>query len=377
MGAPLDPAHVRRRLARAGLAARAGRPQRGTGRAARLPGGAPARGRAPHHKPAGPRHHRSVDPRLRHRSADPRLRDAAAPRRAHRMPRHERAGRGQRPRVTQHARGARRRPVRGERPEGVDVGRQLRRVLLPFLPHGSRPAEAQGHQHPAPRHGHARRHRAAAPRDHRSRAPGPQRGVLLRRRDPGREPGRRAQQRMGDGQRLTRPRTRHGLAERGHDPRGRHGAPARGDPCVGRQPVGDRAGGVDRPGHGALHRRAGRPLSGVPRIRPADPRRHRAGAGAHEGVRQRDPPRAQPRGLGDARRGEPSTPRCTPASTTPAPGWSPTSVRSARPSPPGPRRSSATSSRSACSAFLATEPRPSGFIRVLRRRGRVGCRGRG
>ena len=144
-------------LARARMAAGARWTERRPGRDARVPRGAGQGRRSPHHEPAGPRHRRPVDHRLRHRRADPRLRDADSAWRAHRLPRHERARRRQRPRVAEHARGARRRPFRRQRPEGVDVGRQLRRLLLPLLPNGSRRRpKHKGISDPAGRHGHAR-----------------------------------------------------------------------------------------------------------------------------------------------------------------------------------------------------------------------------
>ena len=103
VGAGLDPPHVRRRLARARLAAGAGRPQRrARSRRSCTSRSWPGR-RPPHDQPAGPRHRRPVDPRLRHRGADPRLRHADPAGRAHRLPRDERARRGQRPGLAQHA----------------------------------------------------------------------------------------------------------------------------------------------------------------------------------------------------------------------------------------------------------------------------------
>ena len=95
---------------------------------------------------------------------------------------HERARSRQRPRLALDASRARRRPLGDQRPEGVDLGRQLRRLLLPVLPHRPRRAEAQGHLDPARADGHARHHRAAAAGDHPARAPRPQRGVPRRRR---------------------------------------------------------------------------------------------------------------------------------------------------------------------------------------------------
>ena len=113
------------------------------------------------------------------------IRHADPARREDGVPRHERARRGQRPRLAELPRRARRRQLRHQRPEGVDVGRELRRLLLPVLPHRSRRAEAQGHLDRARRHEHARHHGAAAARDHPSRASRPERGVLRRRRRAG------------------------------------------------------------------------------------------------------------------------------------------------------------------------------------------------
>jgi hypothetical protein len=182
LGKPVDPPHVRRGLAGARLAPRARWPQCRPGRDARLPRGA-HEGRHPaHDEPAGPGHRRAVDPRLRHRRPDPRLRHAGPAGRAVRLPGHERARRRQRPGVAQHAGGARRRPVRDQRAEGLDVGRQLRRLLLPVLPDRPRGAQAQGHQRRAGRHVDARRHGPAPRRDREARAPRSQRGVPQRRR---------------------------------------------------------------------------------------------------------------------------------------------------------------------------------------------------
>ena len=143
VGRPLDPPDVRRRLARARLAARARRARRRSGRDARVPRGA-GEGRHPaHDQPPGPGHRRA----RRSSTTAPRSRSAE-----YAMPvlRGEKSaclgmsepGAGSDLAVAQHAGGARRRPVRRQRPEGVDVGRQLRRLLLPLLPHRHRGAEA-------------------------------------------------------------------------------------------------------------------------------------------------------------------------------------------------------------------------------------------
>ena len=80
--------------------------------------------------------------------------------------------------------------------------------------------EAQGHLDRAGADGHAGHHRAAAARDRPPRAPRPQRGVPRRRPGAGRQPGRHGERRLGDGQRLARPRARHGVGGRGDGPGG-------------------------------------------------------------------------------------------------------------------------------------------------------------
>ena len=72
------------------------------------------------------------------------------------VPRHERARRRQRPREPEDARRARRRPLRRQRSEGVDVGRAPRRLVPLLRAHRSRRAEAQGHQRAHHRHDAAR-----------------------------------------------------------------------------------------------------------------------------------------------------------------------------------------------------------------------------
>ena len=88
-----------------------------------------------------------------------------------------------------------RRPLRRQRPEGVDVVRDDRAEVLLLRAHRSDAAEAQGHLAAHHRHGHAgHRHPAAAPPQRHGRL---RRGVLHRRDRPAREPRRRAQRRLG------------------------------------------------------------------------------------------------------------------------------------------------------------------------------------
>ena len=83
--------------------------------------------------------------RVRHRRAEGRL-PAEDPRRRHPLlHRLLRARRRHRPRVAQDACRARRRRVRDQRPEDVDVARRRRRLLLARGAHRPRGAEAQGH----------------------------------------------------------------------------------------------------------------------------------------------------------------------------------------------------------------------------------------
>ena len=66
------------------------------------------------------------------------------------VPRHERAGApGSDLASLRDARGARRRPLRRQRSEGVDLGRAPRRLVPLLRAHRSRRAEAQGHQRAA------------------------------------------------------------------------------------------------------------------------------------------------------------------------------------------------------------------------------------
>ena len=80
---------------------------------------------------------------------------------------------------------ARRRRVRRQRAEGVDVERAPVRLRDPARAHEPRRTQAPRHLVPAPRSAHARGRGAAAAPDHRRRAL--QRGVPDRRAHPGRE----------------------------------------------------------------------------------------------------------------------------------------------------------------------------------------------
>ena len=179
LGARLAGDAVRPRLAGARLPARARRPQRHARADADLPGGDGRPGPPPGAALPRLRHRRAQPARVRHRRAEG-AGARGAPRRHRVVHRHERARRGLRPRLALDARRARRRPVRRQRPEGLDVVRDVGAEVLPLRPHRPGRAQAQGDQRPDPRHGHAGHRRAAAAPHHRQRRL--RRGVLHRRR---------------------------------------------------------------------------------------------------------------------------------------------------------------------------------------------------
>ncbi len=126
------------------------------------------------------------------------------------VPAVQRAGRGIRPRRSEHARRARRRRMDRQRSEGVDVGRALVRPRHAAGPHRSRRSEAPGHHLLRVRHAPTRRRGPPVARAHRSRDV--QRGLPHRRAGARRRGDRRHQQRLGGGQhhvdvRAQRPRS--------------------------------------------------------------------------------------------------------------------------------------------------------------------------
>ncbi len=169
------------------------------------------------------------------RGAAPRLRAAAAAGREGGLPRHERAGGRQRPGRPQHPGRPRRRPLRRQRPEGVDVRRPLRRLLLPVLPDRPAGPEAQGHQRAAGGHGDARHQRAPTAGDHPPRQGRPERGLLRRRRGPRRQPRRPGERGVGDGRRLAGPRAGDGVAALGAGAGERRSPPSRPGADVARR----------------------------------------------------------------------------------------------------------------------------------------------
>ena len=100
-----------------------------------------------------------------------------------------------RPRLAEDHRGARRRRVGHQRPEGVDHPGAVRRHVLPAGPHRPRRRQARGHLLPARADGPAGRRGAAHHPARRHR--GVQRGVLRRRPLPAGQRGRRPEQRLG------------------------------------------------------------------------------------------------------------------------------------------------------------------------------------
>ncbi len=125
------------------------------------------------------------------------LRPAHAQGRAHLVRRHERAQRRQRPGLAHHQGRAPRRPLRGERAEGVDLGGARSRLLHVLRAHRPRGTQAPRHQRAHHRHAHAGHHLPAAARADRPPPRRLQRGLLHRRRSAGGEPARRAQRTAG------------------------------------------------------------------------------------------------------------------------------------------------------------------------------------
>ena len=106
-----------------------------------------------------------------------------------------RAERGLRPRLAAHQRGARRRPLRGERHQDLDHHGPVGRLdLLPGAHRRPGTQAASRHQLPADRHEDARHHGLADP-PARRHARG-ERGALRQRARSRREPGRRGEPRL-------------------------------------------------------------------------------------------------------------------------------------------------------------------------------------
>ena len=122
------------------------------------------------------------------------------------MPGLLRTGRGIRPCLAEDRGEARRRPLRGERAEDLDLDRASRRLVLRAGAHQSECGEAAGgHLVPAGGHEDAGHHGAA---DHLDRQqPSPERGVLRRRARAGGEPRLRGEPRLGRGEVPARQRT--------------------------------------------------------------------------------------------------------------------------------------------------------------------------
>ena len=154
---------------------------------------------------------------MRHRGAETAAPAAHPCRRGALVPGLFRTRRRRRSGEPQDPRGRSRRPFRRQRPEGVDLGRAFRRLVLFAGPHRPRGAQASRHQLSLGRYDDAGRHRAPArPVE---RPPPFQRGVFRRCHGAEGEFGRRAQR---------------GLEGRDHDPdvraeRGRRARPRRPD----------------------------------------------------------------------------------------------------------------------------------------------------
>ena len=125
------------------------------------------------------RHGRAHHHRLRHRGAEEALPAQDALLRGDLVPGLLGAQRGLGPGLAPDPRGEGRRPLRGQRPEGVDVARPHGRLDDAAGAHRPRGAQAQGHHLLPARHEEPRRHREAAQADHRRRRV--QRGLLRQR----------------------------------------------------------------------------------------------------------------------------------------------------------------------------------------------------
>ena len=154
-------------------------------------------------------------------------------------------GRRLRPRVAAHARRARRRRLRAQRPEDLVLVRPDRRRGRVPRAHRSRRAEASRHLVVDPADGLAR-HRGAAAQDG-ARELGVRRGVPHRRARAGRQPRRRRERRLAGHQRHAEVRARHRVRER-----------ARRLAAAVRRPRAARARSRPTPRARALHRRARR-----------------------------------------------------------------------------------------------------------------------
>ena len=177
--ARLEPG-ARRRALRRDRVARGVRRARGRdhGAGGLRRGDAPIQG-AGDAEPARPVQHRAGDHPARDRRAEAAAPPPHAARRRHLVPGVLRAGRGERPRLVEVHRGARRRPLRRQRAEDLEHARPPRQLVRAAGPHRSRRAEAPRDLLPPRRHDAARRRSASARHDHRRE--GVQRDLLHRR----------------------------------------------------------------------------------------------------------------------------------------------------------------------------------------------------
>ena len=277
------------------------------------------------------------------------------------MPGLLRAGRGLRPRVGADTRRAPRRTVRRQRPEGLVVVRTPRRLVHPR--HAERPGRSAlpGADVPARRHALAGRRGAAADTDHgRGRV---QRDLLRRRRGPRRERDRRARTGLAGGDDDADARAGGARIRALGGVRGRGRQAARPGP----RPRARRS--APRPDRGDLDRAPGAEVDELPRADAADGDgcsgaggfgAEAALVGGEPAARQARARAARPGGAGDG--------------TATATGSGSSCAAAATRSRPGPRRSSGTSSPSACSgcrrgAEGCTSPSRRNRRRCARRRG--------
>ncbi len=196
VGARLPAGPVRGGLPRAGVATRARWLQRDPPGADDLLRGHHRAPGATLAQPARPLHLRRLHRENRNRGPEGAIRPAHLEGRDDVVPRHERAQHGQRPRLAHHESRTTRRPLRGERAEGVDLGGPRGRLLHVLRPHRSRETQAPWHQCDPHRHAHAGHHVPPAARADRSAPRRLQRGLLHRRRGARGEPPRRVARRV-------------------------------------------------------------------------------------------------------------------------------------------------------------------------------------
>ena len=264
MGARLAGHPLRPRLDDPRVPARAGRSELHAGADARLPRG-DGEPRDPALAPLPRvRDRRAEPPRVRRRRPEA-PRAGRDPRRHDLVHRDERTRRRIRPRRAVDPRRGARRPLRRQRPEGVDELRHPRAAVLLLRPHQPRRPEAQGHQPPDRVDGHTRdRDPAAAPHQRLRRV---RRGVLHRRDRAPREPRRWPRRRVAAHPGFARARTRRPVGGRRRPPGAEHRGARRPREAARLRRRPDRA-AAHRRGLPARREPAGARVQGLHELRP-------------------------------------------------------------------------------------------------------------